>query len=44
MQTIKPDSKGRFSITSELKMIGWEPGMAVEVDLIKAVKLPVVKK
>lgn len=39
IQTIKPDERGRVSLLPDLKMIGWRPGQAVEIDLIKVVKV-----
>lgn len=39
IQTINPDERGRTSLLPYLKMIGWKPGMAVEVDFKKAVEI-----
>ena len=44
IHTIKPDDRGRASLLPNLKLIGWEPGDAVEIDLIKAVKIKTEKK
>ena len=39
IHTIRPDSRGRVSLLPLLKLIGWELGDGVEIDLIKAVKI-----
>ncbi|MCK5386988.1 MAG: hypothetical protein KAJ39_07370 [Gammaproteobacteria bacterium] len=44
IHTIKPDGRGRVSLLPLLKLVGWEPGYAVEIDLIKAVKIKSEKK
>ena len=44
IHTIKPDNRGRVSLLPYLKLIGWEPGDAAEIDLIKAVKIKKKKK
>lgn len=38
-QTIKPDERGRVSLLPFLKLIGWTPGQAVEIDIIKTVEI-----
>ena len=44
IHTIKPDGRGRVSLLPLLKLVGWEPGDVVEIDLIKAVKIKSEKK
>lgn len=44
IHTIKPDDRGRASLLPLLKLVGWKPGDAVEIDLIKAVKIKSEKK
>ena len=44
IHTIRPDDRGRVSLLPYLKLAGWEPGDAVEIDLIKAVRIKKKKK
>lgn len=38
-QTIRPDERGRVSLLHDLNLIGWKPGQAVEIDIIKTVDI-----
>lgn len=40
LHTVKPDSRGRLSLKSQLELIGWVPGEGIKIDIIELVKLP----